>query len=174
MQMINLQINAEVLPAFSFLKDNPTRLLQKDNHLMLTYWKPPNVELVNYSYKGVKLEITEHDQIEKLIADGWEQIRPFKVSAAKRELVEALNQIETKILAKSRVGSGIVIDGQVYKWIAYGIREPKDVINFVKMFFLCGYSYEEVVQLFTNLTIPNKELLALFLERMNQMYGIGE
>ncbi|MGH2329294.1 hypothetical protein [Streptococcus uberis] len=174
MQMINLQINAEVLPAFSFLKDNPTRLLQKGKHLMLTYWKPPNIELVNYSYKGVKLEITEHDQINELISDGWEQIRPFKVTVAKRELVEALSQIETKILAKSRVGAGVVIDGQVYKWIAYGIREPKDVINFVKMFFLCGYSYEEVVQLFTNLTIPNKELLALFLERMNQMYGIRE
>jgi len=174
MDMINLQLHKDVLPAFTFLKDSPTRLLQKDNHILLTYFKPPNVELVNYSYKGVKLEITEHGQIDELIADGWERIRPFKVTVAKRELVEALSQIETKILTKSRVGAGVVIDGQVYKWIAYGIREPKDVINFVKMFFLCGYSYEEVVQLFTNLTIPNKELLALFLERMNKMYGIGE
>ena len=57
--------------------------------------------------------------------------------------------------------------------IAYGIRDPSDVINFVKLFFISGYSYEEVVQLFANLTIPKKELLALFLERMNQVYGIG-
>ncbi|CAM4267783.1 hypothetical protein AT575_09695 [Streptococcus penaeicida] len=170
MQMINLQINAEVLPAFSFLKDNPTRLLQKGKHLMLTYWKPPNVELVNHTYKGVKVEISEHDQLNQLLADGWELVRPFKVSIAKRELVQALNQIETQVLTKSRVGAGVVINGQVYNWIAYGIKEPSDVINFVKMFFICGYSYEEVVQLFTNLTIPNKELLSLFLERMNQMY----
>ena len=77
------------------------------------------------------------------------------------------------MLAKSRVGSGVIIDGLVYHWIAYGIRDPSDVINFVKLFFISGYSYEEVVQLFANLTIPKKELLALFLERMNQVYGIG-
>ncbi|MCV6816258.1 hypothetical protein [Streptococcus uberis] len=170
MQMINLQLHSDVLPAFPFLKDNPTRLLQKDNHLLLTYWKPPNVELVNHTYKGVKVEISEHDQLNQLLADGWELVRPFKVSMAKRELVQALNQIETKILTKSRVGAGVVINGQVFHWIAYGIKEPSDVINFVKLFFISGYSYEEVVQIFTNLTIPNKELLALFLERMNQIY----
>lgn len=170
MQMINLQINAEVLPAFSFLKENPTRLLQKEKHLLLTYFKPPNIELVNHSYKGVKVEITESDPINQLLANGWELVRPFKVDIAKEELVQALNQIETKMLAKSRVGAGVVIDGLVYHWIAYGIRDPSDVINFVKLFFISGYSYEQVVQLFTNLTIPNKELLSLFLERMNETY----
>ncbi|ESR08788.1 hypothetical protein DIX60_10110 [Streptococcus iniae] len=170
MQMINLQINAEVLPAFPFLKNNPTRLLQKENHLLLTYFKPPNIELVNYSYKGVKVEITEHDPINQLLADDWEITRPFKVAIAKRELVQALNQVETKVLTESRIGAGVVIDGLVYHWIAYGIQEPSDVVNFVKLFFISGYSYEQVVQLFTNLTLPKKELLALFLERMNQVY----
>lgn len=170
MDLINLQLHKDVLPAFSFLKNNPTRLLQKDNHLLLSYFKPPNVELVNHSYKGVKVEITEHDPINQLLADGWELVRPFKVAIANGELVQALNQIETKVLKKSRVGAGVVIDGLVYHWIAYGIREPSDVINFVKLFFISGYSYEQVVQLFTNLTTPNKELLSLFLERMNQTY----
>lgn len=173
MDLINLQIHTDVLPAFSFLKNNPTRLLQKEKHLLLTYFKPPNIELFNHSYKGVKVEITESDPIKQLLANDWELVRPFKLAIAKGELVEALNQIETKMLAKSRVGSGVIIDGLVYHWIEYGIRDPSDVINFVKLFFISGYSYEEVVQLFANLTIPKKELLALFLERMNQVYGIG-
>ena len=169
MDLINLQIHTDVLPAFSFLKNNPTRLLQKEKHLLLTYFKPPNIELFNHSYKGVKVEITESDPIKQLLANDWELVRQFKLAIAKGELVEALNQIETKMLAKSRVGSGVIIDGLVYHWIAYGIRDPSDVINFVKLFFISGYSYEEVGQLFANLTIPKKELLALFLERMNQV-----
>ena len=32
-QFINLQINKQVLPLFSFLKDNPTRTIAKDNHV---------------------------------------------------------------------------------------------------------------------------------------------
>lgn len=174
MQMINLQLHSDVLQAFPFLKDNPTRLLQKDNHLLLTYWKPPNAELVNYSYKGVALEISNDDLLSEYLANGWNLVRAYNVSFASADLLQALNQIETRMLSKSRVGAGVVINGQVFHWIAYGIKEPSDVINFVKLFFISGYSYEEVVQIFTNLTIPNKELLVLFLERMNQIYGIRE
>ncbi|MGT2933654.1 hypothetical protein [Streptococcus catagoni] len=170
MDMINLQFHTDVLSAFPFLKDNPTRLLQKGKHILLTYWKPPNVELINYSYKGVKVQVTEYDPLDSLIVDGWELVRPLKVASIKGELIQALNQIETKVLSQLRVGSGVVINGYVFNWIAYGIRERKDVINFIKLFFLSGYSYDETMQLFTNLTIPNKELSKLFLERMNQTY----
>lgn len=150
-------------PAFHFEKQS-NKAAAKEKHLLLTYFKPPNIELFNHSYKGVKVEITESDPIKQLLANDWELVRPFKLAIAKGELVEALNQIETKMLAKSRVGSGVIIDGLVYHWIAYGIRDPSDVINFVKLFFISGYSYEEVVQLFANLTIPKRIISIIFRE----------
>lgn len=61
------------------------------------------------------------------------------------------------------------IMGLVFDWVAYGLSNTEDMIAFVKLFYLNGYSYEQITQLYTSLTKSN-DLNICFLNTINTIF----
>ena len=168
-QLINLQINKQVLPLFNFLKDNPTRILAKDNHIIMTYYQPPDFYLAPFSYKGITVSVTDTDDLESYLSDGWVIARDYQIVSVGDKLAGILNELEHEYLNRHRSGCPLSIQGLVFDWIAFGIASKEDVISFVKSFYLNGYSYEQITMLYASLTKSNK-LNKCFLSTINKIY----
>lgn len=171
-KFINLQINKQVLPLFGFLKDNPTRTIAKDNHVMMTYYQPPDFYLVPFSYKGITVSIQECDNLESYFDDGWQVAREYQIASVGNKLADVLGELEHEYLNRQRAGSPLAINDVVYHWIAYGLSSKEDMIAFVKLFYLNGYSYEQITQLYTSLTKRNN-LNGCFLKTINTIFKEG-
>ena len=171
-QLISLQINKQVLPLFGFLKDNPTRTIAKDNHIMMTYYQPPELYLVPFSYKGITVTVTATDDLESYLTDGWQVARDYQVASVQDKLADVLDDLEHEYLNRQRAGSPLPIQGLVFDWIAYGIASREELIAFVKLFYLNGYSYEQITQLYTSLTKSNN-LNICFLNTINTIFKEG-
>ncbi len=171
-QLINLQINKQVLPLFGFLKDNPTRTIAKDNHVMMTYYQPPDLYLVPFSYKGITVIVTATDDLESYLEDGWQVARNYQIASVQDKLADVLDELEHEYLNRQRAGSPLPIQGLVFDWIAYGIVSREELIAFVKLFYLNGYSYEQITQLYASLTKSNN-LNTCFLNTINTIFKEG-
>lgn len=165
-QFINLQINKQVLPLFNFLKDNPTRTIAKDNHVIMTYYQPPDFYIVPFSYKGITVTVTVTDDLESYLEDGWQVARDYQIASVQDKLADVLDELEHEYLNRQRAGSPLAINGVVYHWIAYGLSSKEEIIAFVKLFYLNGYSYEQITQLYASLTKSNN-LNICFLNTIN-------
>ncbi len=168
-QFINLQINKQILPLFGFLKDNPTRTIAKGNHVMMTYYQPPDIALMNFSYKGITVTVTATDDLDNYLMDGWQVARDYQIASVKDKLADVLDELEHEYLNRQRAGSPLPIMGLVFDWIAYGLSSKEEIIAFVKLFYLNGYSYEQIIQLYTNLTKSTK-LNVIFLNTLNNFF----
>ncbi len=168
-QLINLQINKQVLSLFGFLKDNPTRTVAKDNHVMMTYYQPPDFYIVPFSYKGITVTVTATDDLESYLADGWQVARDYQIASVKDKLAGILDELEHEYLNRQRAGSPLPIMGIVFDWIAYGLSSKEEIIAFVKLFYLNGYSYEQITQLYASLTKSNKFNIC-FLNTINTIF----
>lgn len=168
-QLIHLQINKQVLPLFNFLKDNPTRTIAKDNHVMMTYYQPPDFYLVPFSYKGITVTITVTDDLESYLEDGWQVARDYQIASVQDKLADVLDELEHEYLNRQRAGSPLPIMGLVFDWIAYGLSSKEEIIAFVKLFYLNGYSYEQITQLYASLTKSNN-LNTCFLNTINTIF----
>lgn len=168
-QLINLQINKQVLSLFGFLKDNPTRTIAKDNHVMMTYYQPPDFYIVPFSYKGITVTVTATDDLESYLADGWQVARDYQIASVQDKLADVLDELEHEYLNRQRAGSPLAINGVVYHWIVYGLSSKEDMIAFVKLFYLNGYSYEQIAQLYASLTQSNN-LNSCFLNTINTIF----
>ena len=171
-QLINLQINKQVLPLFNFLKDNQTRTLAKGKHVMMTYYKPPDFYLLPFSYKGITVSIKDGDNLESYLDDGWQIARDYQIASVKDKLADVLGELEHEYLSRQRAGSPLPITGLIFDWIAYGLSSKWDVVTFVKLLYLNGYSYEQTTQLYTSLTKRNN-LNGCFLETINTIFKEG-
>ena len=167
--IINLQLNRQVLPLFSFLKDNPTRTIAKDNHIILTYLQPFGMYLAPFSYKGITVIINDTDDLESYLANNWVIARDYQIASVQDKLAGILDELEHEYLNRHRSGCPLSIQGLVFDWIAFGIASKEDVINFVKSFYLNGYSYEQITMLYASLTKSNK-LNKCFLSTINKIY----
>lgn len=168
-QFINLQINKQVLPLFSFLKDNPTRTIAKGKHVMMTYYQPPDFYLVPFSYKGITVTVTATDDLESYLEDGWQVARDYQIASVQDKLAGILDELEHEYLNRQRARSPLAINGVVYHWIAYGLSSKEEIIAFVKLFYLNGYSYEQITQLYASLTKSNN-LNTCFLKTINTIF----
>ena len=168
-QLINLQINKQVLPLFNFLKDNPTRTLAKGKHVLMTYYNPPDFCLLPFSYKGITVSIKDRDNLEDYPDDGWQVARDYKIASVGNKLADVLGELEHEYLNRQRTGSPLPITGLAFDWVAYGLSSKWDVVTFVKLFYVNGYSYEQITQLYTSLTKSNN-LNGCFLNTINTIF----
>lgn len=157
---------------FGFLKDNPTRTIVKDNHVMMTYYQSPGLYLVPFSYKGITVTVTATDDLESYLADGWQVARDYQIASVQDKLADVLDELEHEYLYRQRAGRPLPIQGLVFDWIAYGIASREELIAFVKLFYLNGYSYEQITQLYTSLTKSNN-LNTCFLNTINTIFKEG-
>lgn len=168
-KFINIQINKRVLPLFGFLKDNPTRTIGKGKHFILTYFKPLGFSLMDFSYKGITVTVEDTDDLDNYLTNGWQMIKDYDIASAQYKLLDVLGELEQELLSRYKTGSLVAIDGDVYHWIAYGLTNTEDVITFVKLFYLNGYSYEQITQLYASLTKSNRFNFC-FMNTINNMF----
>lgn len=169
-ELIEIKINKRVLLLFHFLKDNPTRTLSKGEHVLLTYWKPLGVSLTPFSFKGITVTLLERDRLEYYTADGWQVVRDNSIAYAQNELLDVLGELEREQLRQQRKGVGLLIDGIIFHWLAYGLNDVESVKQFVKTFFKAGYSLEQVIQLYSSIAKPKESLSRAFLALTKDLY----
>lgn len=167
--MIHLKINKQVLPLFRFLADNPTQAIAKGNHIIMFYYAPPKSFIMPFSYKGITVSIKDGDNLESYLSDGWKIVRGNNIALAQNKLLDVINDLETSQLKQRRAGTPVAINGEVFNWISYGLNNLEDVDKFVKLFYICGYSYDEIVQLYTSL-VKNMKGHERFLKIINTLF----
>lgn len=167
--MIHLKINKQVLPLFRFLADNPTQAIAKGNHIIMFYYEPPKSFIMPFSYKGITVSIKDGDDLESYLSDGWKVARNYRIAQVKSELLDVINDLELSQLKQRRAGNPVAINGEVFNWIAYGINDIEDVDKFIKLFYVCGYSYDDIVQLYTSL-VKNMKGHERFLNTINTLF----
>lgn len=122
-----------------------------------------------FSYKGITVTVTATDDLESYLMDGWQVARDYQIASVQDKLADVLDELEHEYLNRQRAGSPLPIMGLVFDWIAYGLSSKEEIIAFVKLFYLNGYSYEQIIQLYTNLTKSNK-LNVIFLNTLNNFF----
>lgn len=157
---------------FNFLKDNPTRTLAKGKHVLMTYYNPPDFCLLPFSYKGITVSIEDGDNLDGYFGDGWQVARDYQIASVGNKLADVLGELEHEYIKRQRTGSPLPLMGLTFDWVAYGLTSKCEVLTFVKVFYMNGYSYEQITQLYTSLTKSNN-LNGCFLETINTIFKEG-
>ena len=159
MRVIELTVQTEKLPLFSFLKSNPTQVWKNGEHYKFTYYEPIDEALTEFHYKGLYVSIK--DEIEQI--EGWELVRDLKMALASQELLVVLKELEANKLTEQRQGLGMELKGWIFDLICNGIYTRNETSLFVRLLFVNGYSFSQLVDLFSAI-VKRKDLASYFLE----------
>lgn len=159
MRVIELTVQTEKLPLFGFLKSNPTQVWKNGEHYKFTYYEPVDEALMGFHYKGLYVSIK--DEIEQI--EGWELVRDLKMALASQELLAILKDLEANKLTEQRQGLGMELKGWIFDLICNGIYTRNETSLFVRLLFVNGYSFSQMVDLFSAI-VKRKDLASYFLE----------
>ena len=151
MRIIELTISVDKMPLFGFLKSNPTQVWKNGEHYKFTYYEPVDEALTGFQYKGLYVSIKD----EKEAVEGWELVRDLDIALASPDLLKILKDLEANKLAEHRQG---IVD-----LICNGIYTRYETSLFVRLLFVNGYSFSQLVDLFSAI-VKRKDLASYFLE----------
>ena len=159
MRVIELTVQTEKLPLFGFLKSNPTQVWKNGEHYKFTYYEPIDEALTGFQYKDLYVSIKD----EKEEVEGWELVRDLKMALASQELLTILKDLEVNKLTEQRQGLGMELKGWIFDLICNGIYTKNETSLFVRLLFVNGYSFSQLVDLFSAI-VKRKDLASYFLE----------
>lgn len=159
MRVIELTVQTEKLPLFGFLKSNPTQVWKNGEHYKFTYYEPIDEALTGFQYKDLYVSIKD----EKEEVEGWELVRDLKMALASQELLVVLKELEANKLTEQRQGLGVELKGWIFDLICNGIYTRNETSLFVRLLFVNGYSFSQLVDLFSAI-VKRKDLASYFLE----------
>lgn len=159
MRVIELTVQTEKLPLFGFLKSNPTQVWKNGNHYKFTYYEPVDEALTGFQYKDLYVSIKD----EKEEVEGWELVRDLKMALASQGLLTILKDLEVNKLTEQRQGLGMELKGWIFDLICNGIYTRYETSLFVRLLFVNGYSFSQMVDLFSAI-VKRKDLASYFLE----------
>ena len=159
MRVIELTVQTEKLPLFGFLKSNPTQVWKNGEHYKFTYYEPIDEALTGFQYKDLYVSIKD----EKEEVEGWELVRDLKMALASQELLTILKDLEVNKLTEQRQGLGMELKGWIFDLICNGIYTKNETSLFVRLLFVNGYSFSQLVDLFSAI-VKHKDLASYFLE----------
>lgn len=165
MRFIELVLSADKLALFGFLKSTPTKVFKNGNYYKFLYYEPIGKGLTSFHYKGLYVVVRD----EKGDVEGWELVRDRKISIASLELLEILNDLEVNKLLEQRQGIGVELKGWIFDLICNGIYTRYETATLVRLSFVNGYSFEQLVDLFSAI-VKRKELASYFLEVATKFY----
>ena len=165
MRLIDLTLPTQKLPSFSFLKTKPTRVFKNGDFYKFIYYEPVGEALSTFSHEGIYLSLRN----EKMDLEGWELVRDIQIALASPELLKVLENMEANTLSKNRQGFGLELKDWIFNLICNGIYTKNETATLVRLLFVNGYSFEQVVDLFTAIT-KRKELASYFIEVANRLY----
>ena len=159
MRVLELILSADKLPLFGFLKSNPTQVWKNGEHYKFTYYEPVDEALTGFQYKDLYVSIKD----EKEEVEGWELVRDLKMALASQELLTILKDLEVNKLTEQRQGLGMELKGWIFDLICNGIYTKNETSLFVRLLFVNGYSFSQLVDLFSAI-VKRKDLASYFLE----------
>lgn len=165
MRVLELILSADKLSLFAFLKSNPTQVWKNGNYYKFVYYEPIGEGLTDFRYKGLYVTIRE----DKSNREGWELIRGLEITLASPDLLIILKDLEVNKLTDQRKGLGVELKGWVFDLICNGIYTKYETSLFIRLLFVNGYSFSQLVDLFSAI-VKRKDLASYFLEVATKFY----
>lgn len=163
--MIELTLSSDKLALFGFLKSTPTQVWKNGEHFKFIYFEPIGEALTDFHYKG--LYVTVKDEKEQV--EGWRLVRDLEIVLASPDLLMILKDLEVNKLTEQRQGIGVELKGWVFDLICNGIYTRYETSLFVRLLFVNGYSFSQLVDLFSAI-VKRKDLASYFLEVSTKFY----
>ena len=158
MRVLELILSVDKLALFAFLKSTPTQVWKNGNYYKFIYYEPIGEGVTDFHYKGLYVAIRD----EKSDRKGWELARPF-------ELLTILKDLEVNKLTEQRQELGVELKGWIFDLICNGIYTRYETATLVRLLFVNGYSFSQLVDLFSTI-VRRKELASYFLEVATKFY----
>ncbi|EHD40271.1 phage protein [Streptococcus pneumoniae] len=118
-----------------------------------------------FHYKGLYVAVKdENEEVE-----GWELTRDLEIGLASPDLLMILKNLEVNKLTEQRQGLGVELKGWVFNLICNGIYTRYETSLFVRLLFVNGYSFSQLVDLFSAI-VKRKDLASYFLEVATKFY----
>ena len=165
MRVIELTLSSDKLALFGFLKSTPTQAWKNGEHFKFVYFEPIGEALTDFHYKG--LYVTVKDEKEEV--EGWRLVRDLGIVLASPDLLTILKELEVNKLNEQRQGLGVELKGWVFDLICNGIYTRYETSLFVRLLFVNGYSFSQLVDLFSAI-VKRKDLASYFLEVATKFY----
>lgn len=165
MRVIELTLSSDKLALFGFLKSTPTQVWKNGEHFKFVYFEPIGEALTNFHYKG--LYVTVKDEKEEV--EGWRLVRDLEIVLASPDLLTILKELEVNKLTEQRQGLGMELKGWIFDLICNGIYTRYETSLFVRLLFVNGYSFSQLVDLFSTI-VKRKDLASYFLEVATKFY----
>ena len=165
MRVIELTLSSEKLALFGFLKSTPTQAWKNGKHFKFIYFEPIGEALTDFQYKGLYVAVKD----KKEEVEGWKLIRDLKIALASSDLLTILKELEVNKLTEQRQGLGVELKGWIFDLICNGIYTRYETSLFVRLLFVNGYSFSQLVDLFSAI-VKRKDLASYFLEVATKFY----
>ena len=165
MRLIELTISVEKMPLFGFLKSTPTQVWKNGEHFKFIYFEPMGEALTDFHYKGLYVAVKD----KKEEVEGWKLIRDLEIVLASPDLLTILKELEVNKLTEQQQGLGVELKGWVFDLICNGIYTRYETSLFVRLLFVNGYSFGQLVDLFSAI-VKRKDLASYFLEVATTFY----
>ena len=159
MRVIELTLSSDKLALFGFLKSTPTQVWKNGEYFKFIYFEPIGEALTDFHYKGLYVTVKE----EKEEVEGWRLVRNLEIVLASPDLLIILKELEVNKLTEQRQGLGVELKGWVFDLICNGIYTKYETSLFVRLLFVNGYSFSQLVDLFSTI-VKRKDLASYFLE----------
>ena len=130
-----------------------------------SYYEPVDEALTSFQYKGLYVSIKD----EKEAVEGWELVRDLDIALASPDLLTILKELEVNKLTEQRQGLGVELKGWIFDLICNGIYTRYETSLFVRLLFVNGYSFGQLVDLFSAI-VKRKDLASYFLEVATKFY----
>ena len=165
MRVIELILSSDKLALFGFLKSTPTQAWKNGEHFKFIYFEPIGEALTDFHYKGLYVAVKD----EKEQVEGWGLVRNLDIAMASPDLLTILKDLEVNKLTEQRQGIGVELKGWVFDLICNGIYTKYETSLFIRLLFVNGYSFSQLVDLFSAI-VKRKELASYFLEVATKFY----
>ena len=165
MRVIELTLSSDKLALFGFLKFTPTQVWKNGEYFKFIYFEPIGEALTDFHYKGLYVAIKD----EKEQVEGWRLVRDLEIILASPALLTILKDLEVNKLTEQRQGLGVELKGWVFDLICNGIYTRYETSLFVRLLFVNGYSFSQLVDLFSAI-VKRKDLASYFLEIATKFY----
>ena len=163
--MIELTLSSDKLALFGFLKSTPTQVWKNGEYFKFIYFEPIGEALTDFHYKGLYVAVKD----EKEQVEGWRLVRDLEIILASPDLLTILKELEVNKLTEQRQGFGVELKGWVFDLICNGIYTRYETSLFVRLLFVNGYSFSQMVDLFSAI-VKRKDLVSYFLEVATKFY----
>ena len=165
MRVIELTLSSDKLALFGFLNSTPTQVWKNGEYFKFIYFEPIGEALTNFHYKGLYVTVKEEQEE----VEGWRLVRNLKIVLASPDLLTILKELEVNKLTEQRQGLGVELKGWVFDLICNGIYTRYETSLFVRLLFVNGYSFSQLVDLFSAI-VKRKDLASYFLEVATTFY----